>query len=279
MNVISRDRLVAEVYRMIIAANVDLDSQTVACLMKAKVEERNPLARDIINEIVLNQEIARNERIPICQDTGVAVFFVSLGNEVYLNFDLIDALNEAVGKAYVEGYLRKSIVRHPLDRINTKDNTPAVVHVTPVLGDHLKIRFAPKGAGSENMSKIRMLTPADGFQGIVRFVTETVIEAGGKPCPPLILGIGIGGTFEKAALIAKEALLRNLEDEAANPFDRDLERAIYVALNATDVGPMGLGGDTTCLAVKVNSYPCHIASLPVAVNIQCHAARHKEIEL
>jgi len=279
MNVISRDRLVVEVSRMIIEANIDLDSKTVACLRKAIIQERNPLARDILDEIVLNQEIARNERIPICQDTGIAVFFIDLGNEVHLTFDLQEALNEAVAKAYGEGYLRKSIVRHPLDRVNTKDNTPAVVHVRPVIGDRLIIRFAPKGAGSENMSRIKMLTPADGFDGIIRFVIETIKDAGGKPCPPLILGIGIGGTFEKAALIAKEALLRDLEGEAENPFDRDLERAIRTAVNATDVGPMGLRGDTTCLAVKVNSYPCHMASLPVAVNIQCHASRHKEIEL
>jgi len=277
MTIIPRDRLVADVARIVVEANVDLDPKAVACLRKSVLKERNPLARGILEEIVLNQEIARNERIPICQDTGVAVFFVELGNDVHLDFDLEAALNEAVSKAYREGYLRKSIVRHPLDRVNTKDNTPAVVHVRPVMGSTLRVRFAPKGAGSENMSKIRMLTPADGFDGIVRFVVDTVKEAGGKPCPPIVLGIGIGGTFEKAALIAKESLFRDLDDEAADPRDRELERAIYAAVNATGVGPMGLSGDVTCLAVKVNSYPCHIASLPVAVNIQCHAARHKDI--
>ncbi len=279
MNKIARDRLVAEVARIVEEANIDLDGKAVACLKAALRNERNELAQGILAEIVENQEIARNERIPICQDTGVAVFFVELGNEVFLDFNLEAALNEAVATAYTKGYLRKSIVRHPLDRVNTKDNTPAVIHVRPVMGSTLRIRFAPKGAGSENMSAIAMLTPADGFAGIVRFVVDVVRRAGGKPCPPIVLGVGIGGTFEKAALIAKEALLRELDDEAMNPRDRELEQALYQAVNATNVGPMGLSGDTTCLAVKVNSYPCHIASLPVAVNIQCHAARHKEVIL
>jgi fumarate hydratase subunit alpha len=279
MNKIARDRLVAEVARIVEEANIDLDGKAVACLTASLRKERNELAKGILAEIVENQEIARNERIPICQDTGVAVFFVELGNDVFLDFDLEAALNEAVAIAYTKGYLRKSIVRHPLDRVNTKDNTPAVIHVKTVMGSTLRIRFAPKGAGSENMSAIAMLTPADGFAGIVKFVVDTVRRAGGKPCPPIILGIGIGGTFEKAAVIAKEALLRELDDEAVNPRDRELEQALYQAVNATNVGPMGLSGDTTCLAVKVNSYPCHIASLPVAVNIQCHAARHKEVIL
>jgi len=279
MNMISRDRLVAEVVRIVTEANIDLDGKAVACLREALRTESNERARDIIDEILQNQEIARNERIPICQDTGVAVFFIDLGNDVRLDFDLEAALNEAVAKAYRDAYLRKSIVRHPLDRVNTRDNTPAVVHVRPTMGSALRIRFAPKGAGSENMSRIAMLTPADGFDGIVRFAVETVVAAGGRPCPPIVLGVGIGGTFEKAALIAKESLLRELDDEAADPRDRELEQAILKAVNATNVGPMGLSGDTTCLAVKVNSYPCHIASLPVAVNIQCHAARHKELVL
>ncbi|MFA5006010.1 MAG: fumarate hydratase [Candidatus Izemoplasmatales bacterium] len=279
MNVISRDRLVAEVVRIVTEANIDLDGKAVACLRDAFRRESNERARGILEEILENQEIARNERIPICQDTGVAVFFVDLGNEVRLDFDLQAALDEAVAKAYRDAYLRKSIVRHPLDRVNTRDNTPAVVHIRPTMGSSLRIRFAPKGAGSENMSRIAMLTPADGFDGIVRFAVDTVVAAGGRPCPPIILGVGIGGTFEKAALIAKESLLRELDDEAADSRDRELECAILNAVNATNVGPMGLSGDTTCLAVKVNSYPCHIASLPVAVNIQCHAARHKEIVL
>jgi fumarate hydratase subunit alpha len=277
VNVVERDRFVTTVSKMIIEANIDLDVKMVSRLRCSLETERQPLAREILGEILENQDIARKERIPLCQDTGVAVFFVDLGNDVRLTFDLVDALNEAVGKAYTEGYLRKSIVRHPLDRVNTGDNTPAIIHVRTTMGSDLRVRFAPKGAGSENMSRIRMLTPADGFSGVVSFVVDTVKEAGGRPCPPLILGVGIGGTFEKAALIAKEALFRDLDDEAEDPRDRELERAILHAVNASGVGPMGLSGDTTCLSVKVNSFPCHIASLPVAVNIQCHAARHREI--
>lgn len=279
MRVIPRERLISEIRRIIIEAANVLDDAVVSCLRTARSNETKPIAKHIIDEILENQNIARTENVPICQDTGVAVFFVEIGNELHFDYDLDAAINEGVRAGYKDGYLRKSVVMHPLDRKNTLDNTPAVIHYSFVMGDHLKIRFAPKGAGSENMSRLAMLTPAEGEEGILRFVTETVRLAGGKACPPIILGIGIGGNFEKAAQIAKEALFRPIEDHAENPIDRELETKLLHLVNEMNIGPMGLSGKTTCLAVKVNSAACHIASLPVAVNIQCHAARHKEVVL
>jgi fumarate hydratase subunit alpha len=279
MRTIPKALLVSEIERIIIEAADLLDDQVVACLNRQKNLETLPIAKRILGEIIENQTIARNENVPICQDTGVAVFFVEIGNELHFDYDLDLAINEGVRNGYRNGYLRKSVVAHPLDRKNTLDNTPAIIHYSLVMGDRLWIRFAPKGAGSENMSRLQILTPAQGVPGIVDFVVETVKNAGGKACPPIILGIGIGGDFEKAALLAKEALFRALDDEAANPTDRALEKTLLAAVNALDIGPMGLHGKTTCLAVKVNSFACHIASLPVAVNIQCHASRHKEVIL
>jgi fumarate hydratase subunit alpha len=276
---IPKELLVSEISRIIIEAANILDDDVVLRLQKAKEREVKPIACHILAEILENQAIARHENVPICQDTGVAVFFVEIGNELHFDYDLDTAINEGVRAGYQSGYLRKSVVLHPLNRKNTRDNTPAVIHYSFVLGDKLKIRFAAKGAGSENMSRLTMLTPADGEEGILRFVSETVRLAGGKACPPIILGIGIGGNFEKSALMAKEALFRPLDDEAENPIDRELEKKILSLVNDLDIGPMGLSGKTTCLAVKVNSAACHIASLPVAVNIQCHAARHKEVIL
>ena len=215
----------------------------------------------------------------MCQDTGITVVFVELGYDVHINGDLYDAINKGISIGYTEGYLRKSVVKSPLNRINTKDNTPGIIHVKMVKGDNLKITICPKGAGSENMSKVKMLTPADGINGIKKFVLDTVKEAGGRPCPPLIVGVGIGGDIEKAALIAKEALLRPIDDESDDLDAKKLEKELLEELNKLNVGPMGLGGKTTALACKVNLYPCHIASLPVAVNIQCHASRHKVVIL
>lgn len=279
MRTISKDRLISEMERLVVEAATVLDDKVVACLRNGQGQEPGERARHILGEILENQAIARTTSIPICQDTGVAVVFVELGRDLHLDFDLTEAVNEGVRRGYQNGYLRKSVVRHPLDRVNTKDNTPAVIHLSLVPGDRLRIRFAPKGAGSENMSRLAMLTPADGIEGIVRFVLETVKLAGGKACPPIILGVGIGGNFEKCALIAKEALFRELDDRAENPIDRALEERLFEEVNKLGIGPMGLSGVTTCLAVKVNSAACHIASLPVAVNIQCHAARHKETVL
>lgn len=279
MTHISRDTVVAEVSRIVVEAACDLDQSVVSLIKRAIHQEKKALSAQILQEIVDNQEIARHEKIPMCQDTGVALFFLELGNEVRLDFDLNEAIQEGTRKGYQNGYLRRSIVRHPIDRVNTKDNTPAVIHTKLVMGDTLSIRFAPKGAGSENMSRMKMMTPAEGEDDVIAFVKETILLAGGKACPPLIVGVGIGGNFELAPLLAKEAIFRPLEDEAAHPVDRTLEVRLLKEINALPVGPMGLGGVTTALAVKVNSYPCHIASFPVAVNLQCHAARHKEVVL
>ena len=211
--------------------------------------------------------------------SGYRYVFVEIGNDVHINGDIYDAINKGISDGYTKGYLRKSVVKSPLNRVNTKDNTPGIIHIKFVMGDKLKITICPKGAGSENMSKVKMLVPADGIQGIKKFVLDTVKEAGGRPCPPLVVGVGIGGDIEKAGLIAKEALLRPIDDESSDPDANKLEKELYKELNDLRVGPMGLGGKTTALAVKVNLYPCHIASLPVAVNIQCHASRHKVVIL
>jgi fumarate hydratase subunit alpha len=264
---------------MIIDANMNLDLKMVIRLKLAMEKENSPVAKSILSEIIENQDIARDQSIPMCQDTGVAVFFVDIGNQIFLDFNLEDAINESVRNAYNNGYLRKSVVNHPLERKNTMDNTPAIIHIKQVISDNICVLMAAKGAGSENMSAMKMLTPSAGRQGIIDFVLKTVIDAGGRACPPIIIGLGIGGNFEKVTEIAKEAIFRDLDDQAINPIDRALEIDLLEQVNNLDIGPMGLKGNTTCIAVKVNSYPCHIASLPVAVNIQCHAARHKEIIL
>ena len=248
-------------------------------LMEAKEKEESPLGKEIIDKIIENDKLAMNENLPMCQDTGIVVCFVELGSEVVIKGDLYEAINKGVEDAYVNGYLRKSVVGHPLNRINTKNNTPAVVHITLVPGDTFKITVAPKGGGSENMSLVKMLIPADGVPGIKKLVIDTVKAAGGKPCPPIIVGLGIGGDLEKAALLAKSALMREIDDESPDPFANKLEKELLEEINNTGVGPMGFGGRVTCLAVKVNCYPCHIASLPVAINIQCHANRHKSATL
>lgn len=264
---------------MVLEANFSLDKSVINFLKSGLGKETSALAINVLENILHNADVAQKEDIPLCQDTGVAVFFLEIGNELCFDYSLEDAVNEAVALAYKEGYLRKSIVSHPLRRINTLDNTPSVIHIKLVMGDALAIHFAPKGGGSENMSTLKMMTPASGIEGIKQFVIDTVIAAGGKPCPPIIVGVGIGGNFEKSALLAKEALFRPLEDEAKDPLDSSLEKELLLEINKLNIGPMGLGGNTTCLAVKVNSYPCHIASLPVAVNLQCHSARKSHIIL
>ncbi len=248
-------------------------------LETAKDREASPLGKEVLEKIIENDLLGRVRHLPICQDTGVSVVYLTVGSGVYFDGDIYDAVNEGVREAYSEGYFRKSMVRHPLDRINTKDNTPAVVHIKSVPGDCFKIDVAPKGGGSENMSRVNMMIPADGEEGIKRFVLESVKAAGGKPCPPIIVGVGIGGNFEKCALMAKEALLRDIDDESDDPIARRLENELYESINKSGIGAMGFGGSETCLAVKVNVFPCHIASLPVAVNIQCHSARHKSREI
>lgn len=256
-----------------------LPDNVLFALEAAKDAEISPLGKEVLSKIVENANLAKDKSLPICQDTGLAQVFLTIGSEVWFEGDIYEAVNEGVRRAYCGGYLRKSVVRHPLDRVNTKDNTPAIVHIKLVPGDLFRIDVAPKGGGSENMSAVKMLIPADGEKGILDFVTSVVSEAGGKPCPPIIVGVGVGGSFEKCALLAKEALLREIDDESPDEIARELEKKLFSIINDTGVGPMGFGGTKTCLAVKVNVHPCHIASMPVAVSIQCHAARHKSAVL
>ena len=257
-------------------ANFDLGQDVLDAIERAKAEEESATGIEILGQLEENASIARQERVAICQDTGVAVVFVELGQDVHLvGGDLNRAIDEGVRQGYGEGYLRKSLC-HPFTRANTGDNTPAVVQVEVVPGDRVKLIVAPKGGGSENMSRVTMLTPAVGRKGIADYVVQRVKESGSNPCPPTIIGVGIGGTFERAALLAKKALLRPLGSEHPDPELASLEREILERINTLGIGPQGLGGRTTSLAVHVTMMPCHIASLPLAVNIQCHAHRHKE---
>ncbi len=260
---------------MLIDACENIPDNVLCRLCRAQQEEQSPLGKEVIGRIISNDELARNKHLPICQDTGVVVCFLEVGYDVHFDGDVYEAVNEGVANAYTKGYLRKSVVKHPLDRENTKNNTPAIVHIKLVAGDKVKIDVAPKGGGSENMSLVKMLIPADGVEGIKKLVLDTVFNGGGKPCPPIIVGLGIGGNLEKSALLAKLALLREIDDVNPDPILSNLEKEIYDEINKLGVGPMGFGGTVTCLAVKINAYPCHIASLPIAINIQCHAARHK----
>jgi fumarate hydratase subunit alpha len=262
----------------LIKANKVLPDDVYKALNQALDKETSDLSKDVLGKIILNADIAKDEFIPMCQDTGMVVCFVEVGYDLKIEGDLYDAINKGVSDAYVKGYLRKSVA-DPISRVNTKDNTPAIIHTKLVPGDKLVLKLAPKGAGSENMSSVKMLTPAHGIEGIKKHVLEQVIHAGGKPCPPIIVGIGIGGNLEKSALLAKEALLRDLDDVNPDPVLNKLEEALLKEINELGVGPMGFGGKTTALAVKIAKYPTHIAALPIAVNIQCHAARHIIVEL
>jgi fumarate hydratase subunit alpha len=273
---IDRDLFIETVERLCIEANYFIEDDLLVALKNSKQKEVSDIGQDVLAQIIENDLIALNESVPMCQDTGIVVVFIELGNAVHLDFDLYDAINTGVAQAYHNGYLRKSVVKHPFDRVNTKDNTPAITHVKLVMGNELKIKIAPKGAGSENMSLVKMLTPADGYDGVKKLVLDTIFNAKGKPCPPIICGIGIGGNLEKSALLAKEAILRPIYDENPDPIAKKLEEELLTEINQLGIGPMGYGGTQTAIAVKVNTYPCHIASLPVAVNIQCHASRHKE---
>lgn len=265
----------AKIKDMFIDACECIPENVLNTIKQAAAEEQSPLGREVLGKIVENDLLAADKHLPLCQDTGVAVVMLTIGSEVVFEGDIYEAVNEGVRQAYTQGYLRKSVVRHPLDRVNTKDNTPAIVHIKVVPGDTFRIDVAPKGGGSENMSTVKMLIPADGEAGIKKLVLDTVFNAGGKPCPPVIVGIGIGGNFEKCALLAKEALFREIDDHSSDPIARRLVDELLEEINKLGIGPMGFGGTRTCLAVKVNVYPCHIASLPVAINVQCHAARHK----
>ncbi len=266
--------------RMAVAANTELGADVLEAFARCKAREESPTGRDILDQLTENARIARVEKLPLCQDTGFAVVFVELGQDVRLvGGDLTEAVNQGIRQGYQEGYLRKSIVKDPLRRVNTGDNTPAVIHLKLVPGEHLKVTFAPKGGGSENMSGIAMLRPADGVEGVKRFVLDRVSQAGPNPCPPTIVGVGIGGTFEVAAYLSKLALLRPLGQRHPDPYYAALEEELLASVNRLGIGPQGLGGTTTSLDVHVEVHPCHIASLPVAVNIQCHSARHQEVEL
>lgn len=272
--------IVETVARLCVEANYDLPPDVVAQLETSVSQEEAPLAREMLDQILENARLASREQMPICQDTGLAVVMVELGQEAHITGgSLADAINEGVRIGYDRGYLRRSVVADPLTRENTGDNTPAVVHVQLVPGDAFRITVAPKGAGSENMSAVKMLKPSEGIEGVKGFVVKTVAEAGPNPCPPLVVGVGIGGSFEGCALLAKKALFRPLDQP--NPDSRlaALESELLAAVNETGVGPAGIGGRTTALAVHVAAAPCHIASLPVAVNVNCHAARHKEAAL
>lgn len=279
MRTIELSEVTAKIKSMFIDACENIPDNVLETLKKASESEQSPLGKQVIDKIIENDNLAREKHLPICQDTGVAVVMLTIGSEVVFHGDIYEAVNEGVRQAYTEGYLRKSVVRHPLDRVNTRDNTPAIVHIKMVEGDTFRIDVAPKGGGSENMSLVKMLIPADGVEGIKKLVLDTVFNAGGKPCPPIIVGLGIGGNLEKSAMLAKEALFREIDDHSPDPLARKLEDELLEEINKLGVGPMGFGGTQTCLAVKVNTYPCHIASLPVAINIQCHAARHKSCKL
>lgn len=281
MREIAAEAVTETVARLCMEANYDLGEDVVATLRAALEREESEVGQGILRQILENAAIARQEKIPICQDCGLAIVFLELGQEVHIvGGDLYEAVNEGVRRGYREGYLRKSVVREPFSaRRNTGDNTPAIIHTRIVPGEHLRITVAPKGGGSENMSRLAMLTPAAGRQGIVDFVLRTVDEAGANPCPPIIVGVGIGGSFERVAYLAKYALLRPLGTPNPDPELAELERELLERVNRLGIGPQGFGGRITALAVHVEAEPCHIASLPAAVNLQCHAARHKEAVL
>jgi fumarate hydratase subunit alpha len=277
MKAIRYEAIVEKVKEACMEANFKLADDVRAAVEKARGTEESPVGREILDQMLENAAIAEREQIAICQDTGFAVCFVELGDRVSIEGGLlVDAINEGVRQGYRDGYLRKSIC-HPLTRNNTGDNTPAIVHLELVPGDALKILLAPKGAGSENMSRVAMLKPSDGLEGIKTLVIDRVREAGANPCPPVVVGVGIGGTMEKAALIAKKAMLRPIGSLNPDPELAALEAELLGKINDLGIGPQGLGGRTTALAVHIEVFPCHIASLPVAVNINCHASRHKEI--
>lgn len=275
MRTVSVETITENIKEMCVEANHFLSEDMKKVFEKAVTEEEAPLGKQILGQLEENLEIAGNDMIPICQDTGMAVIFIKVGQDVHIEGgSLTDAVNEGVRQGYTEGYLRKSVVGDPIDRVNTKDNTPAVIHYEIVEGDQVDITVAPKGFGSENMSRVFMLKPADGIEGVKEAILTAVRDAGPNACPPMVVGVGIGGTFEKCALMAKHALTRNLEELAPVPYVRELENEMLEKINKLGIGPGGLGGTVTALAVNIETYPTHIAGLPVAVNICCHVNRH-----
>jgi fumarate hydratase subunit alpha len=272
MRNIKSDEITLAVKKLSIDANYYLGDDIVEVIKKSVDKEESPLGKEILNQILENADIARKEQMPLCQDTGLAAIFVEVGSEVHIEgLTLESAIQEGIGQGYEEGYLRKSMVEDPLRRRNTGDNTPGVISTRIVEGDKIRITILPKGGGSENMSAIKMLKPSDGEDGVKDFVVETVKKAGGNPCPPIIVGVGIGGSFDKCAYLAKKSLLREVGSIHSDPYYAEMEN------NNIGIGPQGLGGRITALAVHIETHPCHIASLPVAVNTQCHSARHKEV--
>jgi fumarate hydratase subunit alpha len=265
-----------KIAELCILANYELSDDVLQALHNAMSEETSSRAREILQQIIDNANLAKTERTPICQDTGIVIVFLEIGQEVVIEGGLEESINEGVRRGYRDGYLRSSIVADPLNRVNTKDNTPAVIHTKITPGDRLKITVVPKGSGSGNMSVIRMLRPSDGEKEISDFVIQHIRKVGAYSCPPLIIGIGLGGTFEKSAILAKEALLRRIGESHSDPRIARLERSILSEINNLGIGPAGLGGRTTSLAVHIKTYPTHIASLPVAININCHAHRYRE---
>ena len=272
---IHTDIIIKTVKEMCIEANHYLSEDMNCALDNAEQNEKSILGKKILGQLQENLKIASEEMIPICQDTGMAVFFIEIGQDVHLEgIFLEDAINEGVRQGYTEGYLRKSVVNDPIIRENTKDNTPAVIHYSIVPGDKVKITFAPKGFGSENMSRIFMLKPADGIEGVKEAILTAVKEAGPNACPPMVIGVGVGGTFEKCALLAKKALTRPINENSTIPYVADMEKELLNKINQLGIGPAGLGGTNTAFAVNINTYPTHIAGLPVAINICCHVNRH-----
>lgn len=277
MRIVNSSQITEIVKRLCIEANIYLGNDVKNAIKSFEKKEENIIGKNILNVLIKNCEIAEKRQIPICQDTGMAVFFVSIGQGVHIEGkNITDAINEGVKQGYLDGYLRKSVV-YPIDRINTKDNTPAIIHYDIVEGENITIEFAPKGFGSENMSKLKMLKPSDGVEGIKKFILETVKEAGPNPCPPIVVGVGIGGTIEKCAQIAKKSLLRDIGSYNEDENIKQLELDMLKEINNLGIGPQGLGGNTTALAVNIETFPTHIAGLPVVVNINCHASRHKKI--
>ena len=280
MREVKSEEITSKVAKMCIEANCFLNDDIKIALKSGIDKEESETGKNVLKSLIENAEIAKEKVMPICQDTGMAVFFVEVGSEVLVTGKtLTEAINDGVSKGYTEGYLRKSVVADPLERTNTNDNTPAVIHYDFVPGDKIKITFAPKGFGSENKGGLKMLNPSDGVEGIVDFVIETVKKAGSNPCPPMVIGVGIGGTMDKVAVLAKYALTRDIDSENENPYYAELEKKLLEKINMLGIGPQGLGATVTALGVNIETFPTHIAGLPVAVNINCHVARHKTIEI
>lgn len=277
MRVIKSDEIIKKVKEICISANINLGNDVLNAINEGIKKEESSLGKNVLKVLIDNTKIAREKNIPLCQDTGMAVFFVKLGQQVIIEGDTIEeAINEGVRQGYEEGYLRKSVV-DPISRINTKDNTPAIIHYEVTKGDELVIEFAPKGFGSENMSKLKMLKPSDGIDGVKQFIIDAVSDAGPNPCPPIVVGVGIGGTIDKCAQISKKALFRDVGNRNKDDNIAELEIELLKKINDLGIGPQGLGGNTTALAVHIETFPTHIAGLPVVVNINCHASRHKKV--